>query len=217
MGYSSDKLNININGEIVMTNVAEKLDELSKTSDSASPKDYRAFLQKLEANAPTLPINHPLCSLHILATKYFNSQSQLAPAKQIIKTINIFKEKLIEHSIREESSYFSSSDSGDYDDLKEPIINLLSQVAQFKPDDTHNKHGEGVNQAAGQAGKEGEKIGRGVHHGANQGGASSAQPSSAGPVAATLTTLGLGGGAAAAYIFNLGGAKTLINGLLRIG
>ncbi|GIX62283.1 variant erythrocyte surface antigen-1 family protein [Babesia caballi] len=41
--------------------------------------------------------------------------------------------------------------------------------------------------------------------------------SPAGPVAGTLTTLGLGGGAAAAYIFNLGGARTLINGLLRIG
>ncbi|GIX63399.1 uncharacterized protein BcabD6B2_28340 [Babesia caballi] len=42
-------------------------------------------------------------------------------------------------------------------------------------------------------------------------------PSPAGPVAGTLTTIGLGGGAAAAYIFNLGGAKTLVNGLLRIG
>ncbi|GIX65927.1 variant erythrocyte surface antigen-1 family protein [Babesia caballi] len=45
----------------------------------------------------------------------------------------------------------------------------------------------------------------------------SPSPSPAGPVAGTLTTLGLGGGAAAAYIFNLGGAKTLVNGLLRIG
>ncbi|GIX61209.1 variant erythrocyte surface antigen-1 family protein [Babesia caballi] len=43
-------------------------------------------------------------------------------------------------------------------------------------------------------------------------------PSSpAGPVAGTLTTLGLGGGAAAAYILDIGGAKTLVNGLLRIG
>ncbi|GIX62168.1 variant erythrocyte surface antigen-1 family protein [Babesia caballi] len=42
-------------------------------------------------------------------------------------------------------------------------------------------------------------------------------PSPAGPVAGTLTTLGLGGGAAAAYLFNLGGAKTLVNGLLKIG
>ncbi|GIX62774.1 uncharacterized protein BcabD6B2_22090 [Babesia caballi] len=41
--------------------------------------------------------------------------------------------------------------------------------------------------------------------------------SPAGPVAGTLTTLGLGGGAAAAYIFNFGGAKTLVKGLLRIG
>ncbi|GIX64159.1 variant erythrocyte surface antigen-1 family protein [Babesia caballi] len=32
----------------------------------------------------------------------------------------------------------------------------------------------------------------------------------AGPIAGTLSTLGLGGGAAAAYLFNLGGAKTLI-------
>ncbi|GIX62723.1 variant erythrocyte surface antigen-1 family protein [Babesia caballi] len=42
-------------------------------------------------------------------------------------------------------------------------------------------------------------------------------PSTAGPVAGTLTTFGLGGGAAAAYILNLGGAKTLVNGLLKIG
>ncbi|GIX61867.1 variant erythrocyte surface antigen-1, alpha subunit [Babesia caballi] len=43
------------------------------------------------------------------------------------------------------------------------------------------------------------------------------QSSPAGAVAGTLTTLGLGGGAAAAYLLNLGGAKTLINSLLRIG
>ncbi|GIX61536.1 ADP-ribosylglycohydrolase [Babesia caballi] len=41
--------------------------------------------------------------------------------------------------------------------------------------------------------------------------------SPAGAVAGTLTTLGLGGGAAAAYVFNIGDAKTLVNGLLRIG
>ncbi|GIX62841.1 variant erythrocyte surface antigen-1 family protein [Babesia caballi] len=45
-----------------------------------------------------------------------------------------------------------------------------------------------------------------------------AVPSSpAGPVAGTLTTLSLGGGAAAAYILDIGGAKALVNGLLRIG
>ncbi|GIX62041.1 variant erythrocyte surface antigen-1 family protein [Babesia caballi] len=44
-----------------------------------------------------------------------------------------------------------------------------------------------------------------------------AYPSPAGTVACTLTTLGLGSGATAAYIFNIGGAKTLVNGLLRIG
>ncbi|GIX64868.1 variant erythrocyte surface antigen-1 family protein [Babesia caballi] len=41
--------------------------------------------------------------------------------------------------------------------------------------------------------------------------------SPAGPIAGTLSTLGLGGGAAAAYFLDLGGAKTLVNGLLRIG
>ncbi|GIX62372.1 variant erythrocyte surface antigen-1 family protein [Babesia caballi] len=44
-----------------------------------------------------------------------------------------------------------------------------------------------------------------------------AHSSPAGPVAGTLTTLGIGGGAAAAYMLNLGGAKTLVNGLLKIG
>ncbi|GIX62564.1 uncharacterized protein BcabD6B2_19990 [Babesia caballi] len=43
------------------------------------------------------------------------------------------------------------------------------------------------------------------------------QPSPAGPVAGTLSTFGLGGGAAAAYLLDIGGAKTLVNGLLRIG
>ncbi|GIX64714.1 variant erythrocyte surface antigen-1 family protein [Babesia caballi] len=38
-----------------------------------------------------------------------------------------------------------------------------------------------------------------------------------GAAAGTLSTLGLGGGAAAAYLFNLGGVKTLVNGLLKIG
>ncbi|GIX62297.1 variant erythrocyte surface antigen-1 family protein [Babesia caballi] len=52
----------------------------------------------------------------------------------------------------------------------------------------------------------------------HSGGMSAADsPSTAGPVAGTLITLGLGGGAAGAYLFNLGGAKTLVNGLLRIG
>ncbi|GIX65084.1 uncharacterized protein BcabD6B2_45190 [Babesia caballi] len=45
----------------------------------------------------------------------------------------------------------------------------------------------------------------------------SSSPSSAGPIAGTLSTVGLGGGAAAAYFFDIGGTKTLINGLLRIG
>ncbi|GIX62710.1 acyl-carrier-protein S-malonyltransferase, putative [Babesia caballi] len=43
-----------------------------------------------------------------------------------------------------------------------------------------------------------------------------ASTSPAGAVAGTLTTIGLGG-AAAAYVFNLGGAKPFVNGLLRIG
>ncbi|GIX62567.1 variant erythrocyte surface antigen-1 family protein [Babesia caballi] len=42
-------------------------------------------------------------------------------------------------------------------------------------------------------------------------------PSPAAPVAGALTTLGIGGGAAAAYLLNLGGAKTLVTGLLKIG
>ncbi|GIX64378.1 variant erythrocyte surface antigen-1 family protein [Babesia caballi] len=46
---------------------------------------------------------------------------------------------------------------------------------------------------------------------------STTRTSPAGPVAGTLTTLGIGGGAAAAYLFNLGGAKTLVNGILKIG
>ncbi|GIX64863.1 variant erythrocyte surface antigen-1 family protein [Babesia caballi] len=44
----------------------------------------------------------------------------------------------------------------------------------------------------------------------------SPSPAPAVPVAGTLTTFGLGGGAAAAYLLDIGGAKTLVNGLLMI-
>ncbi|GIX62729.1 variant erythrocyte surface antigen-1 family protein [Babesia caballi] len=48
-------------------------------------------------------------------------------------------------------------------------------------------------------------------------GNNSSHSSPAAPVAGTLSTLGLGGGAAAAYFLDHGGAKTLVNGLLKIG
>ncbi|GIX62318.1 variant erythrocyte surface antigen-1 family protein [Babesia caballi] len=201
IGYETNVLSTSgTGGDTIMENVANELDELSKTSDSASPKDYRAFLQKLEANAPTLPINHPLASCYKLATAYFEKQ---ANASDINEAINKLNTKFEEFSQNSEITQSSAVTPNPYEPLKEPITQLLSAVQKFQP-------------------KEPEQFGQGVHHGVNEGGtesgASGGQSSSpAAPVAGTLTTLDLGGGAGAAYMLNLGGAKTLVNGLLRIG
>ncbi|GIX63606.1 uncharacterized protein BcabD6B2_30410 [Babesia caballi] len=83
-----------------------------------------------------------------------------------------------------------------YETLKTNIKNFLESVTTFTPTPSPLPHPQTPS------------------GGSNT---SSDHSSPAGPVAGTLTTLGLGGGAAAAYLFNLGGAKTLVNALLKIG
>ncbi|GIX62292.1 suprabasin isoform X4 [Babesia caballi] len=132
--------------------------------------------------------------------EYFKKQ---ANAQQINVAINNLKQKFEEFSQKPETPRADALNPNYYEDANKNIADLLKNVSEFEPKEAE-KFGQGVHHAAGQAGKEREKTALG-------------QSSPAAPVAATLTTFGLGGGAAAAYLFNLGGAKTLINGLLKIG
>ncbi|GIX61382.1 variant erythrocyte surface antigen-1 family protein [Babesia caballi] len=194
MGYETNVLNNASDGRTIMDNVANELNELST---SASTSDYSGFLESLEKHmAPQNALNHPLASCYKLATAYFESQK--TNATEVTQAINKFKTKFEEFSQNSEITQSTALTPNPYEPLKELITQLLSAVQKFQP-------------------KEPEQFGQGVHHGVNEGGAPTPQPSPAGPVAGALSTFGLGGGAAAAYIFNIGGAKTLVNGLLKIG
>ncbi|GIX64790.1 variant erythrocyte surface antigen-1 family protein [Babesia caballi] len=201
MGYNDGVLNNAGYGGVIMDNVASDLDELKATV--ASRNDYSVFLQNLDGQISSRkPINCPLASCFKIASSYFESHKS-AEAKQITGAITAIRSKLVSCSQKPES-YAVSLESNPYDDSKQSIQNLLTQLKAFDPSKEGEKLGQGVHPAAG-------KVGKGAEN------SISAQPSNAGPVAATLTTLSLGGGAAAAYILNLGGAKTVVNGLLKIG
>ncbi|GIX64872.1 uncharacterized protein BcabD6B2_43070 [Babesia caballi] len=195
MGFTSTQLSESMMGNKVAKLLAEEgihcFSELTKAQKST----YDAFLKNLEQNAIGSAINHPLASCHKLATAYFESQK--TNASEVTDAINKLKTKFEEFSQNSEITQSTALMPNPYEPLKELITQLLSAVQKFQP-------------------KEPEQFGQGVHHGVNEGGAPTPQPSPAGPVAGTLTTPGLGGGAAAAYLFNFGGAKTLVNGLLRI-
>ncbi|GIX65236.1 variant erythrocyte surface antigen-1 family protein [Babesia caballi] len=217
MGYQRSYLVTSQMGSTVATNLEKEPNGFTELENPGRQNRYSDFLHKLETYNPSDALNLPLASCFKLATEYFNSQKK--NANEVTQAIDHLRTKFENHSITNESSRIGYLAEYPYDALKVPIKNLLEQVANFLPNDSE-KLGQGVHHAAGQDGKEGEKIGQGVHHGVNQTGQAGAPPSqssSAGPVAGTLTTLGLGGGAAAAYILNLGGAKTVVNGLLKIG
>ncbi|GIX64821.1 uncharacterized protein BcabD6B2_42560 [Babesia caballi] len=163
------------------------IEDFTKVSDSVA-SDYPAFLNSLVQYDPSDALNRPLASCFKLAISYFELQKTNAGA--ITGTIDQIKEECIKLSKGESQTYIT---------LKDRITQLLQQVASFQPNKTT------------------EIFSQGAHHSAGQAASSSAPTSPAGPVAGTLTTLGFGGGAAAAYLFNLGGAKTLVNGLLKIG
>ncbi|GIX61329.1 variant erythrocyte surface antigen-1 family protein [Babesia caballi] len=179
-------------------------DELSDAYQGGAKSSYETFLQQLEENVAGSPLNHPLASCYKLAKEYFESQSKFkAPnASEINEAIKAIKGNLIQLSAAEEYSSSGDSSTNPYDNLKPLITQLLSAVQKFQAKEPE-QFGQGVHHAAGQAGKEA--------------GESGGQPSSGSSIAGALTTLGLGGGAAAAYLVDLGGAKTFVDGLLRIG
>ncbi|GIX62598.1 variant erythrocyte surface antigen-1a related protein, putative [Babesia caballi] len=200
MGFDTTRLNGNIQGNQVATLLAEE--DIHCFSEFTNPQKstYEAFLTNLEQSAIGSAINHPLASCYKVAEKYFESQK--ANGKHITQPIKAIKDNLIQLSATEEYSSSGDSSTNPYDNLKRLITQLLSAVQKFQAKEPE-QFGPDVHHAAGQAGK--------------VSGAPGGQPSSGGSIAGALTTLGLGGGATAAYIFNIGGAKTIVNGLLKIG
>ncbi|GIX64779.1 uncharacterized protein BcabD6B2_42140 [Babesia caballi] len=205
MGYDTSRLNGNIQGNQVAKLLAtEDIHCFTELTKATGKSNYSTFLHKLETYDSNEALKHPLASCYKLAKEYFESQSKFkAPnASEINEAIKEIKNNLIQLSAAEEYSSSGDSSTNPYDNLKPLITQLLSAVQKFQAKEPE-QFGQGVHHAAGQAGKEA--------------GESGGQPSSGSSIAGALTTLGLGGGAAAAYVLNLGGAKTLINGLLRIG
>ncbi|GIX61996.1 uncharacterized protein BcabD6B2_14310 [Babesia caballi] len=100
-------------------------------------------------------------------------------------------------SIKKQFEKLRGYGADDYSTLKQNIQTFLSKVTTFTPST--------IPTATPQQPSPGGST------------TSSSQTSPAGPIAGALTTLGLSGGAAAAYILNIAGAKTLVKGLLRIG
>ncbi|GIX64578.1 uncharacterized protein BcabD6B2_40130 [Babesia caballi] len=148
---------------------------------------YSQLRTILETKAPTDAINCPLTSCYLLARDYFNLNKG-SDVNRLMKQIgSIF-----------EGFKGNQHDVQVYPTLITNIKRFLENVKRFEPSTSPPKPPQLSQPSTSHASPD-------------------SSPSNAAPVAGTLTTLGLGGGAAAAYLFNLGGAKTLINGLLKIG
>ncbi|GIX62785.1 variant erythrocyte surface antigen-1 family protein [Babesia caballi] len=202
MGYTPGQFNNVKSGKEIANRLGDGhngIDDFAKAPNSVS-SEYINFFNNLVQYQPSEALKHPLASCCKLATKFFESQSKLPTnAKQITKAITEIKTTLETLSQTSGSSYKNgTSMHNPYDALNLKLTDLFTKVTKFKPNEASTTtavvHGDGGN--TGQP---------------------TNQSSPVAPVAGTLTTLGLGGGAAAAYIFNLGGAKTIVNGLLRIG
>ncbi|GIX63936.1 variant erythrocyte surface antigen-1 family protein [Babesia caballi] len=148
---------------------------------------YSIFLTTLKQKASIQPLNSPLTACYTLAKEYFSLQSENKEVAEAMRKIR---------SEFESVSTKRYSESNIYEVLKQNIDTFLSKVTTFTPST--------IATPSPQQPPSGSST------------TSPSQSSSAGPVAGTLTTFGLGG-AAAAYVFNLGGTKTLVNGLLRVG
>ncbi|GIX62781.1 variant erythrocyte surface antigen-1 family protein [Babesia caballi] len=191
MGYETNVINNGVTGQQIAKRLSDDyhgIEDFTKISGSFS-SDYSAFLNSLVQYNPSDALNHPLASCFKLAYKYFQSQNK--NANEVIQAIDKIRQTLITHSAKNEFS-----NSGDYNDLKPLITQLLQNVQSFQPKEPNT--GSDTN-------------------GGGQGHGSPPQHSPVAPVAGVLSTFGLSGGAAAAYFLDLGGAKTLVNGLLRIG
>ncbi|GIX64581.1 variant erythrocyte surface antigen-1 family protein [Babesia caballi] len=196
MGYSQPQLNEKKTGDTIADRLGghDGFNELSDAYQVGSASSsYSTFIEKLERNGPSKGIDAPLTNCKIFCYAYLKSKQK---DNAITDAIHAVKGELVNLST---SSDISST--GDFSALQEKITNLLGEIPGLDPNLASSEPGSDGPQKPGSSGT----------------GSQSPSPSPAGPVAGTLTTLGLGGGAAAAYVFNLGGAKTLVNGLLRIG
>ncbi|GIX61424.1 uncharacterized protein BcabD6B2_08590 [Babesia caballi] len=200
MGYTPGQFNNVKSGKEIANRLGDGhngIDDFVKAPNSVS-SDYSGFLQKLVNYDSGEALKHPLASCFLFAREYFGLQSKLPTnANQITPIIDEIKEKLITHSKTPGTSYKNTDMHNTYNDLNEKIADLFNKVSKFNPQQPHQE-----TPAAEAAGTTDQPANKSSH---------------AAPVAGTLTTLGLGGGAAAAYVLNIGGTKTLVNGLLKIG
>ncbi|GIX64263.1 variant erythrocyte surface antigen-1 family protein [Babesia caballi] len=210
MGFDTTRLNGKIQGSKVAESLTREPDGFSELEKPGRQNSYSDFLQQLESRIAGNPLNHPLASCYKLATAYFKQ----ANASDITSRIETIKQELITRSRNSESSY-SYSTPNPYEPLKELITQLLSEVQKFNPQQPQQETpaAEAVGAAANAAAASGATPGSVAASGM----ADSGNGIDGGSIAGTLSTLGLGGGAVAAYLFNLGGAKTFVNGLLKIG
>ncbi|GIX65144.1 variant erythrocyte surface antigen-1 family protein [Babesia caballi] len=243
VGYTiSDQLS-NRDGGSVMREMAETLKELNTLSSSGASKiSYSNYLDQLHHNgepgSTSTPEKCPLYSLHSAAKAYWNS----SPAKS--SGINTVIEQIKEtfDGISNTKTGDCETLRTDIAVLHEKLTNFLQRDSAEPGSDGPRKPGssgtmtgqgqlitnneqpqqetradEAVGAAANAAAASGDgsgSVGAGGMASGSSVDSSQSQTSSAAPVTGTVATLALGGSGAAAYFLDLGGAKTLVNGLL---
>ncbi|GIX61407.1 fibrinogen alpha chain [Babesia caballi] len=182
-------------------------DELQAAYEPDGETSYDAFLQKLEKTGPSKTINAPLTNCKILCYTYLQSK-QIDTG--ITAAIDDIKGELVALS-----RSGGSSSTENFSDLKRKIKTLLTKIQSFNPNPGSSGSGSSSTQHPGSS----EPGSDGLQKAGSSGTMSAfhtPSSSSAGPAVGGL--LGVGAlGAGVAYGLNVGGAKTLINGLLRIG
>ncbi|GIX64798.1 variant erythrocyte surface antigen-1 family protein [Babesia caballi] len=200
MGYSQPQLNEKKTG----SQIADRLgghygfSELKEAYGSGGSSSYSTFIEKLEEDGPTKKLDYPLTNCKIFSYEYLKSWHNAA---EITKAIDSIKEEL-----KELSTSSDISSTGNFSALQQKMKILLEKIKSFEP------HSGSSQPGSSEPGRDGlQKAGS-----SGTGSISQAQSSSAGPAVGGL--LGVGAlGAGAAYVLNIGGAKTIVHGLLRIG
>ncbi|GIX63237.1 ryanodine receptor-like [Babesia caballi] len=180
-----------------MDAVANKISDLHTTKNGGS---YSELLKQMQANGKNLnnsAVNYPLYGLYFAAMRYFDVHIQ--NGKEIADGIQQIQSALESPTIQPHSS------QQPYGILKGHIGNLLLKVKSFKPVEMLGNQPEeqGGGNRADHSTQESAYL-----HGSKglNGGPTATIGGAAGGVAV------LGGGAAALYLFNVGGIKTLITG-----
>ncbi|GIX62547.1 variant erythrocyte surface antigen-1 family protein [Babesia caballi] len=196
MGYSQPELNEKKTGAHIadrLTVMPDGFSELEEAYESGAKTSYDAFLTSLNQKASENAINCPLTNCKIFSYAYLQSRQN---GKDITAAIDAVKGTLVTLS---KSS--DTSSTNEVSALKDKIGTLLEKIKTFNLNPGSTEPGSDGLQKAGSSGN---------------GSVSSSQSSSAGPAVGGLVGVGALG-AGAAYFLNIGGAKTLVNGLLRIG